>query len=141
MDPKHAEAHTRKGVCCHEMNLLDEAVKHYKIGIELDPNRVDNWMNMGHCYIRLNRLDDCLECYDKYLAYNPDNGQVLCNKSYALTTMKRFSEAKPILLKIIKDFPTYENYFNLATCHRMFYDLEEAEECLKKAIEAFPERP
>ncbi|MEJ5225852.1 MAG: tetratricopeptide repeat protein, partial [Anaerolineales bacterium] len=50
--------------------LIDEAIASYQKAIELTPNEIFPWNNLGNLYERLNRFDEAIAAFEQALANN-----------------------------------------------------------------------
>jgi tetratricopeptide (TPR) repeat protein len=55
-----------------EQNQIDSAVYFYKSAIDLQPEFVKGWHNLGLCYVSQGRKTDAQKAFGKALKYNPD---------------------------------------------------------------------
>lgn len=55
-----------------EQNQIDSAVYFYKSAIDLQPEFVKGWHNLGLCYVSQGRKSDAQKAFGKALKYNPD---------------------------------------------------------------------
>ncbi len=63
----------------------EEALKHYKICLELNPNNAEAWKNLAQVYFDINQHDKEIECYNKALNINPNLTQALFSKGVSLS--------------------------------------------------------
>jgi tetratricopeptide (TPR) repeat protein len=57
------------------MGRVDEAIQAYKNALELAPQQVSAWNNLGHLYSRLNRPADALAAFQKAIEKNDSDAQ------------------------------------------------------------------
>lgn len=55
-----------------EQNQIDSAIYFYKSAIDLQPEFVKGWHNLGLCYVNQGRKSDALKAFGKALKYNPN---------------------------------------------------------------------
>jgi tetratricopeptide (TPR) repeat protein/serine/threonine protein kinase len=62
IDPKHV-AHNNLGNTFRDRGELDDAIAHYRLAIEHEPNRHTFHSNLGWAFYRQQKLDDAVACY------------------------------------------------------------------------------
>jgi tetratricopeptide (TPR) repeat protein len=70
-----------KAECCNAIALvktgwgrLDEAITAYKQALELVPDRIFPWTNLGHLYNKLGRYQEAIEAFKRAIEHNPKDG-------------------------------------------------------------------
>jgi adenylate cyclase len=72
---------------------LEKTVALIKRAIELDPLVYTNYYNLGHTYLRLNRLDNAMEAFNKFTTYYPNTQILHYMKGKVLLAQGKKSEA------------------------------------------------
>lgn len=67
----------------------DKAIKCYNRAIEIDPNYIKPWNNMGVAYINKKEYDKAIECYKKALEIDPNDIGALRNIGYMSIILER----------------------------------------------------
>jgi Flp pilus assembly protein TadD len=70
-----------------------EAVRHLKSALEMDPAYDDAWNNLGIHYHRDGEYEKAIECFTKASQLNPDNYGAWTNLSASLLAVSKFGEA------------------------------------------------
>lgn len=68
--PESATAHGHYGYALYSKGLINEAIKHYLISIDINPNLLDTHLNLGTAYAVQKYHDKAIEEYRKALAIN-----------------------------------------------------------------------
>ena len=61
------------GLVLRQQGKLDEALKHYKEAVRIDPNYADAHINMGVTLDKKGDLQEALQCYAKAIQINPEH--------------------------------------------------------------------
>lgn len=83
--------------------LVWDAVTALESGLLLSPDDVDNWINLGYCYRRLNLHASALAATEAALAIDATNGTALEERCAALCDLERFDDARAIFAKLPQD--------------------------------------
>lgn len=122
-----------------------EALKHYKACLKLNPNNARAWKNIGQVYFQLKQHDKELNCYDKALAINPDLPQALFSKGVTLSHIYNQNKEGLFLMKkslnneeeMLQNYP--QGYFWLASTNEKLKNIEESLKWVNKGLEHYPE--
>jgi tetratricopeptide (TPR) repeat protein len=82
--PGNARAHCNLGIALAAAGRPAEAVRHYDLSLQLEPNAAQTHYNRGVALARLERWPDALQAYARALALSPDLPEALCNQGAAL---------------------------------------------------------
>jgi Flp pilus assembly protein TadD len=85
-------AHTRflwKGRVLEQLGELEQAVESLRTYTELAPKRPDGWAKLGHCLLKLQRLEDAVAAYDRALELDPQDERSIRERRAALGGLKR----------------------------------------------------
>jgi tetratricopeptide (TPR) repeat protein len=77
-----------------QLEQLDEAVRHLKAALAMDPNLPDAWTNLGSALLRLDRLEESAEASRKALEIRSDLAMAHNNLGLALLALEQVDEAK-----------------------------------------------
>jgi tetratricopeptide (TPR) repeat protein len=72
---------------------MDEAAKHFRKAVQLDPGYADAHNALGDLFIMQGKTQDAIKAYEKALKYKPDSAQAHCNIAALLTDLGRYDEA------------------------------------------------
>lgn len=68
-----AYLHRMVGYLLSNRGLIPEGIERYEKVVELEPESVDDWMQLASLYTREDRNEDAIAAYDKILALEPNN--------------------------------------------------------------------
>ena len=86
-----------------------EAIKHYKISLNINPNKAQTWKNLGSVYFDVNNHEEEMLCYDKALRLNPKLSEALFSKG--ITLSKIYNKHEEALTWMLKAYEEDENMF------------------------------
>lgn len=66
------------GLCCDDMGVLDEAIRHYQAAASMKGNSTV-MSNMGLCYQRTGKFKEAKDAYDKAIVLDPKNTYAMNN--------------------------------------------------------------
>ncbi|SEW11374.1 Tetratricopeptide repeat-containing protein [Chryseobacterium wanjuense] len=124
---------------------FEEAIKHYKLSLKLNPNYAEAWKNLGTAYYYLGNHEEELVCYDKALEINPNLVEALFSKGVTLLNIfKDYTSAKELMYKsiesgeesLIKNFP--RGYYALSLVNYRLNNISEALKFIDKGLDAIP---
>lgn len=82
--PGNARAHCNLGIALAAAGRPADALPHYDLSLQLEPNAAQTHYNRGVALARLERWPDALAAYARALALSPDLPEALCNQGAAL---------------------------------------------------------
>ena len=65
------------------LNQLPEAIENYKKAIELNPQKVEAFYNLGNSYCNLEKFHDAISAYLSATAIDPMHDPAIYNMGYA----------------------------------------------------------
>jgi tetratricopeptide (TPR) repeat protein len=134
-----APAYFNAGLAAHSTGKMEEAEKHYKKAIEINPKFEDSHYNYAILLNELNRKTEAEEQYKKAIELNPKYAGAYNNYAFLLKELNRKTEAEEQYKKAIEINPKYaEAYNNYANLLIELNRKTEAEEYYKKAIKINP---
>jgi tetratricopeptide (TPR) repeat protein len=78
INPKDGKAHYYLGLIYGAVAEVDNAVKHWKVSVKLDPNNVRAWRNLGLSYYKTDRdLTQAKKYYEKAFSLIPSDSRIL----------------------------------------------------------------
>lgn len=102
----------------HRAGDMEGAIKAYKAYLEVHPDRVEVWSNLGAAYVRLGRYEDAIGQYERALELDPQNAAVRFNLGLAHYKAGQLPEAAAELSAVLAAQPENKNALLLvADCH------------------------
>lgn len=102
--PDFSPAHDELGFLYYQDGQNDNALKHFEKAAQLEPENPKFQKNLADFYYAaLSRIEDALQIYEKLLALDPTDGEILLVAANLLVSLNRFDEAQA----------HYETLFNL----------------------------
>jgi tetratricopeptide (TPR) repeat protein len=137
-----AEDWFNKGVKSIEAENYEQAVHCFKKTINIHPNHVPSYSNLGYIYNIMGMLDEAIETYKKALTIKPNDVRIHHDLGVSLYKKEMFDEAivefkKAIALDSEFDLP----YHTLGVIYLEKEMFNEAIAALKKALEIAPDNP
>lgn len=95
---------------------------------------------IGYAYLRLEKIEEAIKCFQKSVLIKPDYEYALSELGNSYIQIDDAKKAKECFEKVLKindknDYAWYE----LAYCYIIFSNLEEAKKCMQKALDINPE--
>ncbi len=112
-----------------------QAVSVYDEALELDPNSIVAWLNMGACLDQLGRPEDAIKSFDRATVILPKMAGVWLMRATSLSALRRHEEALRDLDKALQLDP-YESpaWCNKGSCLNALHRTDEALKCLERAV-------
>lgn len=129
---EQAEALFQNGLQMQRNCQLEEAVANYKQAVQLVPEHVSAWMNMGVALSALKRHVEAENAFREALKHDEKNVDVLYNLACLYLEHDKYEEAKAILSQVIELQPDYASAYN-----NLGHIYKEYEQNFQKAIECF----
>jgi protein O-GlcNAc transferase len=128
-----------KGVAFHKSGQLNEAIKWYKITVEIQPENPAAFSNLGLVLHTLGKLEEAVINYKKAILIKPDFAEAYYNLGITLNEQLKLDEAVINYKKAISINPDFERaYYNLGIVFHEQGKLDKAIVSYKKAIEINP---
>lgn len=124
------------GAACLGAKAYDKAEKYLKRAIEKQPTYAEPQKNLALLYQAMDREDDAVAAYQKYIDMRPDDIDTRHSYALYLTKIGRWPEAADVLEELteqITDVPTL--YFLLAQVETHNNRPEKAMEALRRGIQ------
>jgi len=80
---------------------FNDAIKYYKKTIELNPNIIESYLNLGHILCMKKQYKESIECYKKVIAIKPDLYVAYSQLGYNYFKIKEFEKARLYLQKAL----------------------------------------
>lgn len=139
-DPDYYHAYIQLGILYGEQgNPL--ALDYYRNAIEVNPNMVEGYYNMGYFLQQEGRLEDAIRVYNDLLRVHPDNGPALHNIGYIYLFLENNPEAAlPWFSKAIQADPEMVNaYFHRGLCYEKLGNKSAAKTDFENALKLAPD--
>jgi tetratricopeptide (TPR) repeat protein len=91
--PRHAEAHSNRGVALQALSRWDEALACFRRALDIDPLLVDALYNRGVVQSALKRWNEAAESYDRVIRLRPDHAAAWNNRGNVMQELGRWPEA------------------------------------------------
>jgi len=72
---------------------MDASVKSFEKALDIKPDYVDAYNNLGITFMELGQHEAAVECYEKVLSIIPDFAEAYSNRGHILIDLKRLDEA------------------------------------------------
>jgi len=113
-------------------------VDHISKALEMTPHYKDAWISMGNVYNTMGSLDEALECYNRAIGLQPNDGRGYYSRGRILLAQKRFDEGAEDFSKAAMFYGRNDwkgdAYFNRARCHEGAGRISEAIEDYQQAV-------
>lgn len=134
------------GVMMQQLGHFDNAVSYIEKAAEFNP-MPDYYKDLGNILFDINKTEEAIKYYSKFIALNPDDLDILYNLGILYYKIKDFNKAincfEKVLSLNINDIEACNNLvnvlFDLGTLLVNKKNLSEAILCYKKAVELQPD--
>lgn len=134
-----ASAHIYLGSLLAEEGELEEAVVHYRKGLEEEPFDAQGRNDLGYVLYEMGRYDEALECFERALELRPGFLQALGNAAYVYLEMGRNEEALRYFREVLRRHPdSAEAHYQAGRILDRSGDPVEAAAHLRRAIRLEP---
>lgn len=135
LDPQNAEANYIAGHVFYEQGDTGRAVKCYQKSVDLNPEYVEGWIQLGDVMLNL-KNKRCLDYYRNAIKIDSNNIETLHNYAYSLQLFGKKEEAIQLYKENIQKEPEYElSYYNLGLLYQEMDSCLQALVFLDRAIE------
>jgi tetratricopeptide (TPR) repeat protein len=130
------------GIILLEKGMTEGALARVKKSIELNPDDLDNYINLGVCYHKMNELEMAVDEYEKVLEIDPDNLTAMKNLALLYYDADWNDEAIELYKKLVLIEPDYRiAYENIANSYRKKGEFEEAIQYYEDYLELEDKNP
>ena len=136
-DPKHAKAHAILGLALVELGRLDDAARHYRASIDLEP-RAEIWSDLAFAQMRTGDFDAARASCEKALALDPTSPAAHVNLAVIAVRAGDLPAAERHYREAIPKRPTAETHNGLGWVLAREGRADEAAAELRRAIEIDP---
>jgi len=122
-----------------------EAITHFELCLNLNPNFEQAWQNLGQIYYEIKEHEKELICYNKALKINPQLPQALFSKGITLSRIyNKDEEGLSLMLKAIKNnenmlLEHQYTYFGVAYAYEKTGNINEALNWINKGLQHYSE--
>jgi tetratricopeptide (TPR) repeat protein len=121
------------------LGRVDEAIQAYKNAIELSPQQVSVWNNLGHLYRKLNRHEEALGAFQKAIEQNDSDAQAWNGLGNLYQETGKNDDAIYAYLKAVDFSPDHApSWSSLGTIYLDNGQLEDALAAFEKAVDIDP---
>jgi tetratricopeptide (TPR) repeat protein len=138
--PKNHRAHTNLGKALAARGRIEEAARHYRRALELNPRYIQALNNLGNLLARRGRTREAIELYERALAVDPGFVEVLNNLGKALADDGRPDEAEKHYRRALEIKPYFaEAHSNLGAAMEARNRPREGIAHYRRALELAPD--
>jgi tetratricopeptide (TPR) repeat protein len=105
VDPAKSIGLKEEGVKLKGRGNLEEALSCFQRAIQQNPQDVEAYFHLGHCFLSKGEYDRSLRCFQQALQLDPNNVNFLYATAYALEKKRLYPEAIQATEKAIGIFP------------------------------------
>ena len=130
------------GACYKALGQFENALKMFQTAVNLKPDFLEAYKNLGITFKDLNRLDDAVYCFEQAIEIDPNNSILhfyLANIFEELDQFDKSIRHHKIAIEINPKFS--ESFNNIGNVFKKHNCLDDAVENYKKAIEVNPNFP
>ena len=121
---------------------IDEALPYFREAVEIRPQLVEAYSNLGDALLRKNRVDEAIAQFEKALTIKPRHAELHNNLGVALARRGETDDAIPHYRTALELKPEYaQAQFNLGNALLQKGQFDEAFTCYRKALELKPLDP
>lgn len=137
---ERAGAHSQLGFALYNLNKIDDAVRHFRRALELDPETPAAHYNLANALSRQGKLDEAIGLYEKALDLDPLYAAAHTNLANVLYKQGKLDEAAAHYQKALKINPKQkESHCSLAAILTERGDLDNAISHCREAIHIEPD--
>jgi len=119
-----------------DLGRVDDAIEAYQQAIQLAPDQIFPWNNLGNLYIKLGRNEEALSAFHRAIEHNPTDAVSWNGLGNAYFKMDRIGEASSTYQKAIELAPDFVPPWNgLGNACVRLGQMEQARESYQKAAQ------
>ncbi|MCX6064524.1 MAG: tetratricopeptide repeat protein, partial [Chloroflexi bacterium] len=119
-----------------DMGLVDDAISSYRTAINLTPDQIFTWNNLGNLYEKLNRCDEAIDAFTKALERNPTDALAWNGFGNVYLRLYRHADAVSAYNKSIECLPSLAYPWNgLGNAYASKGDFDAAIPAYQKSVE------
>jgi Flp pilus assembly protein TadD len=128
-----------EGVILKGRGNLDEAISCFQKAIQQDPQDVEAYFHLGHCYMSKAEHFRAIRCFHQALQFDPNNVDILYGMANALFRNHLFQEAIQVTERAIGIYPeSFELQNLLGSCYHQIKQIDKAIEHYRLALSLNP---
>ena len=104
--------HNNLGTALLKTGNADEAMVHYQMALEINPDYAEAHYNLGYALLKMGNVDEAIAHFQKALQIKPDYAEAHNNLGYALIQKGSVDEAIPHFQKALQIKPDYADAHN-----------------------------
>jgi len=133
--------HTRYGAFLSEKGQVEEAIKHFKKAVEIQPDYAPAYASLAHAYHKQGRLDDAVKYYSAAIELAPNTVEIHYGLGVALFSRGQPGDAIAQFQKVLQLDPDNCTAYNSlgAAMLKAKSDLELTAQQFRKAVELKPD--
>ena len=132
-------SYSQLGIQAQESRDYEKAIELFKKSIELNDKYYKSWLNLGACYLKLNKLDEAKAALLQAVALSPSDYSAHNNLGIAYSKLSQPEMAIKEFITALNLNPKSANtYFNLGLVFDSISAKDKAYSSFKKAIELNP---
>jgi len=132
-------SYSQLGIQEQELGNYEKAVELFKKSIELNKDYSKSWLNLGACYLKLNKLNEAESALKQAAALNPSDYSAHNNLGIVYSKLNKLEKAISEFQTALTLNPKSANtYFNLGLAYDSLNMKDKAYDAFKKAIELNP---
>jgi len=127
------------GITLFNQDNYSDALPHFKKAVEIDPQFVFAWDNLGKCYRQTGDLDNALEAYNKSLEIDPKGEMPLQNIAIVYIYKKQYDKAISSYQNLLSLYPNDpETYYGIGRVYTYYKnDMEKGLDNMCKAYNLY----
>lgn len=138
--PSYADPHNNLGNLLLELGRKEEAIACFNQALAHSPDSARIWNNLARATAQSHDFICALQHYTKALEIEPENPLIRSNRGQLLVELGRTEEGMKDLEHALEHYPdTYEAVHNLALCHSVSGNQQQAEAWYGRALKLRPE--
>ena len=133
-------AHSNLGLVLFGRGQVDEAIAHFQMALEIQPDYADAHSNLGHAFLQIGRVDEAIAQFQRALEIQPERESSHYNLGTALIQKGQVDEAIAELQKALEIRPDdADAHYNLGAAYLQEGQVNEAIVQFQKTLEIRPD--
>lgn len=129
-----------KGKTEYERKNYENAIKHFRRSVEINPQYKFGWFNLGNCLDNLGRTDEALEAYKRALDVDPNYRDAANYVGLMYFIKKEYRESAKYFERVTELDPDYQTgYFNAGDAYFQLNENQKALPLFLQSLELNPE--
>jgi choline-sulfatase len=135
---KKAHVHSLMAGICEERGDVPQAITHYRLALESEPENDDYSRKLAYLLHRSNRFADALKIYLALERKHPDDAQLVRDMAVVYAQMNDLERSRSYFTKALRQSPDANLYFNFALLLARQGATAEAASMMEKFLELAP---